>query len=155
MKGRYLASYNPYSGSGGIYYDDVLINEYTTKPAAIKKRIWRANHRESYLRRMKIDLLAVREQRLRLMDILGGRKCCDCGYSTDVRALHIDHLDNDGYKDRYLFKNNQKMYRFYLKNPTLAIIKLQVLCFNCNVIKQIEGRHWKMSSKSIDSGGTS
>lgn len=114
------------------------------KPSVIMRN-WRKNNPEkAKINRIKSQEKS-KQQRLELMDILGGRKCVDCGYDKDVRALHIDHINQDGYKDRYLFRGNLKMYRYYLRNPTIAIIKLQVLCANCNSIKQHNSKHWRKS----------
>jgi hypothetical protein len=73
-----------------------------------------------------------------LLIILGGVKCVQCGYS-DERALAFDHIYNDGHFDRKLRTLD---YRKYLGNPSLAREKLQVLCANCNHMKQIKNEKW-------------
>ena len=118
---------------------------------AIQMRNWRAKYPDKRDNRYKIDLQKTKENRLRLMDVLGGRKCCECGYEKDVRALHIDHKNDSGYKDRYKFRSNLKMYIFYLKHPKIAIETLQVLCFNCNAIKQHDKQFWRVSKTDVTS----
>jgi hypothetical protein len=60
-----------------------------------------------------------------------GRTCACCGESN-LGLLSIDHINNDGYKQRINKKNNSG-YSYYYK-----IVKdgfpndLQILCFNCN-----------------------
>lgn len=69
-------------------------------------------------------------------------KCVKCGYS-DVRALSIDHILNNGAEER---RNNfgsrlnagTTFYRWLRRNnfPT----GYQTLCFNCNWIKELKCR---------------
>jgi len=65
-------------------------------------------------------------------------ECRRCGFS-DIRALQIDHINNDGFRER---KNNKSKIRnstFVLRLPREeALNKYQVLCANCNRIKYIE-----------------
>jgi hypothetical protein len=63
---------------------------------------------------------------------------CPCGVS-DIRALQIDHIDNNGAEERKRL-GGQKFsgwifYQFLIKNeyPT----GYQTLCANCNMIKQL------------------
>ena len=72
--------------------------------------------------------------RNKLFKILGGKKCVQCGYSNEL-ALAFDHIYSDGHLDRK--SKNYSMER-YVKNPSLARDRLQVLCYNCNTIKEIE-----------------
>ena len=69
-----------------------------------------------------------------LFKILGGKKCVQCGYSNEL-ALAFDHIYSDGHLDRK--SENYSMER-YVKNPSLARDRLQILCYNCNTIKEIE-----------------
>ena len=69
----------------------------------------------------------------RLIFIKLGDKCVRCGFS-DPRALHVDHVNDDGYVER----KNMNRYR-----RTLSILKdqkgrYQILCANCNFIKMNE-----------------
>ena len=77
------------------------------------------------------------EEKTKLFNLLGGKKCRKCGYDKDVRALSFDHKDNDGNKHRRKKGySDQTRYVYWLKNPELAKKKLQVLCMNCNQIKR-------------------
>jgi hypothetical protein len=71
-----------------------------------------------------------------------GNKCSHCGFS-DKRAFQIDHVNNDGSKDRpYDSKTGHRIYPSsigYLRkvlNDTSG--SFQILCANCNWIKRIE-----------------
>lgn len=72
--------------------------------------------------------------RLYLINLLGG-ECIKCGF-RDLRALHLDHINGGGNKERK--RDSGRLHRYYYKNPDLAIRKLQVLCANCNWIKRYE-----------------
>lgn len=71
-----------------------------------------------------------------------GQMCCAyCGYSN-IKALCIDHIDNDGAQWR---KTNKVASRSGQGINSLEALKklgyppgLQVLCANCNLIKEIE-----------------
>ena len=65
----------------------------------------------------------------------GTLKCAKCGFD-DVRALEIDHINNDGNKDRK--KYGRKAYCFYIDLAKKLPEGYQVLCKNCNWIKYIE-----------------
>lgn len=81
------------------------------------------------------DLARDTNKRENLVRHLGG-KCVKCGYDKNIKALELDHKENDGDLDRK--KYGAKIYRHYIKHLELASLKLQVLCANCNKIKAIE-----------------
>ena len=85
-------------------------------------------------------------KRLIVIDHLGS-KCCRCGYEEDIRALELDHKNNDGYLDRKKVGRKGKIYRYYSKNLKEAEEVLQVLCSNCNKIKQIEQKEFRKSKR--------
>jgi hypothetical protein len=65
----------------------------------------------------------------------GTLKCAQCGYD-DIRALDIDHINNDASKDKKKF--GKKAYSFYIYLANNFPEGYQVLCKNCNWIKHIE-----------------
>ncbi len=117
--------------------------EYHMTPSAIISRKWNQRNPD------KIEVVKQRNKNMRLlvMDILGGRVCVTCGYDENTRALQLDHIDDKGHEDRYHFTNIWSMYSFYLKNPEITREKLQVLCANCNTIKQSENNIYQMSRR--------
>lgn len=85
----------------------------------------------------------------------GTMQCNKCGYN-DIRALCIDHIDGNGSLHRKLLSaNNPKlkprdgggctMYRWLRKNDYPK--GYQVLCFNCNQIKECEQRKERLIKK--------
>jgi len=78
-------------------------------------------------------------KKLQLMNFLcNGNICCQKCSFKDVRALHFDHIENDGFIERKKFKGATQEMRFYFKYPQKARGKLQVLCSNCNWLKRNE-----------------
>lgn len=66
-----------------------------------------------------------------------GSQCVQCGFS-DLRALQIDHVYDDGKHDRIMFNPTQIYQRILNGSP-----RYQLLCANCNWIKRFE--HMKRS----------
>ena len=69
-----------------------------------------------------------------VIDQYGG-KCACCG-ETSLKFLTIDHINNDGYKEKGGNKGNRGGYSFYKRIRDNHRDDLQVLCYNCNC-----GRH--------------
>ncbi len=75
--------------------------------------------------------------RNRVLEKLGNR-CCRCGFS-DVRALQIDHINNDGADHRRKHKAGTIQYiRDIERSIDAGEKKYQLLCANCNAIKEKE-----------------
>ena len=68
-------------------------------------------------------------RRLDVIEALGP-KCVDCGY-TDIRALEIDHVYNNGAEHRKTGRGSS-----YYKSMLDNLEDYQVLCSNCNQIKR-------------------
>ena len=84
--------------------------------------------------RSHYDLEKLHKYKEKIFNILGGKKCVECGFS-DERALAFDHIHNDGNLDRNFNRRPISLPK-YAKNIELTKNKLQVMCFNCNVIKR-------------------
>ena len=63
--------------------------------------------------------------------------CVKCGFK-DIKALQIDHINNNGAEDRRTNGKCQSLFRRLIKNN--FPIGYQVLCANCNTIKEMERR---------------
>jgi hypothetical protein len=61
-----------------------------------------------------------------------GSKCGHCGFD-DPRALQIDHVNDDGFLERAKVKSRVAFFSTVLRDTTG---RYQLLCANCNVIKQ-------------------
>jgi hypothetical protein len=82
-----------------------------------------------------------------LFFILGGYKCVKCGFH-DHRASERDHINDDGYLDNQRFSDDRSRDLYYVYHPEEARKKLQVLCANCNSIKEKNRREIEWSSKN-------
>lgn len=94
-----------------------------------------AKHKEWRARALEIQSKKAKELKQKIVLHYGG-SCACCGIS-EICFLSIDHINNDGYKEKGTRKNRVSGYLLYKK-----IIKenypdtLQILCFNCNLAKQ-------------------
>lgn len=59
--------------------------------------------------------------------------CGHCGFS-DIRGLCLDHINDDGTEDRKMWGSGGRLYNNIIKNGYPS--KYQVLCANCNQIKE-------------------
>ena len=69
-----------------------------------------------------------------------GRECSCCGF-MDIRFLTIDHIDNDGYLERYPGGSRltgSNMHDKIIKEGFPS--RFQILCWNCNCAKQFYGK---------------
>jgi len=84
------------------------------------------------------NITKAQRMRTELFNILG-HKCVKCGID-DIRLLTFDHKNNDGAADRKAHRgDSHNMY--YVNRPIFAILKLQVLCHNCNILRTYEEGH--------------
>ena len=81
---------------------------------AINRQKWRAERRQSILN-------------------LYGRKCSNCGYRRNERALQLDHIEGNP-DPRY--RGSWKLYDAILSG-VLPKQSFQILCANCNFIKRL------------------
>jgi len=107
-----------------------------------KKRISEARFREkrrrtrpewrtfinNYLARRKMS------RRRKLIEMLGG-KCVKCGFNSDWRAFQIDHIKGGGCQERKRLRTIDAYYKDIEKEGGR---KYQLLCANCNQIKQYD-----------------
>ena len=71
----------------------------------------------------------------------GQLKCNLCGYNKDTRALAIDHIDNNGSKHRKITKGGgERTYNWLIQNNLPD--GFQVLCQNCNWLKEMDNRQY-------------
>lgn len=92
------------------------------------RRLWQRSHRQK-LRMIIINHYSNNDP-----------KCILCGF-TDLRALAVDHILNNGAAHKRSLNNtrgNTTMFRDIIKNNFPA--EYQVLCWNCNYIKEYERR---------------
>ena len=90
------------------------------------------------LERAQNSRRAAQKLRRAVMTHLGGPFCSHCGYNNE-KALSIDHINNDGAQERKKMNHVYSIYRGILRLPeNEAREHYQVLCRNCNWLKQQE-----------------
>lgn len=120
----------------GIAKGDPLMYAYGhRKKIYIDRSIPLANRRETSRQRDK-------ENRIKLkLEVLGyyssGEPRCSCCGNKYIHHLTIDHVDGGGAEHRKQMKGGSEFYRWLKKNNYPP--RFQVLCFNCNSAKYIEG----------------
>jgi hypothetical protein len=101
-------------------------------------RQYHKQHYHKYRARLIANVTIHRHMTKRIFyEIIGGPepKCMICGLS-DIRYFNADHINGDGKTDRNRFRDTYTMYRYYIKHPEEAKLRLQVLCFACNLGKK-------------------
>jgi|SRR5208337_2012941 len=97
---------------------------------------WRKEHKEQW---NKLIYKAIKKYQKRIKNdifLLLGNKCAICGFS-DPRAFQIDHINDNGCKERK--KIGRGIYYLHILKEIKAGSKdYQLLCANCNAIKEAE-----------------
>ena len=136
----------------------VYQKRYISKPGMKEKRAkwnkdWRQKNKERYN-------LAKREYRFKLkMEVIsqyteGKMNCSICGYDKDLDALCIDHINDDGSQHRKQLgcsaRNSVSGTTIYERIKALGFMEgLQVLCFNCNTIKELRRKRDGLTSQQM------
>lgn len=111
-------------------------NYYLKNKEAILKygKLWRKNNKLK-----KND--ANKKERLKVKELVFSHygKICSCKWcnETEESFLQIDHVNNDGYKERKRGLSGYMLYRHIINNNYPD--SYQVLCANCNFSKSMNG----------------
>ena|SRR3990167_659450 len=108
---------------------------------------YRERHKEKTATANRAYLLSIR---LQAIDVYshGTFACRHCGYDT-VEALCIDHLNDDGKFHRTLTGAGPSFW-LWLKRNTYPD-GFQVLCHNCNFLKELRRRRRKSEEQMLAS----
>jgi len=107
--------------------DSFRKNEYQSKNLGYQKKTRDYNSNDSDVFYSTL--------RTRLFKILGGKKCSSCGFD-DERALGFGHVDDAESFDYGQRGGSASSWEKYVSEPELARKSLQILCLNCNQLKQ-------------------
>lgn len=79
------------------------------------------------------------KRRLKVLQHISEKMCCNvCGFN-DTRALQIDHVEGHGIEERVKCRNVTQFYKLILSMSKEDVRKkYQILCANCNCIKRWE-----------------
>ncbi len=82
-----------------------------------------------------------------------GGSCVRCGFS-DIRALHIDHINGGGKKERDAGRHGIfELWKITKDDPVMARATFQLLCANCNSIKRHENYEFKYEARLRKAAG--
>ena len=129
----------------------------TKERKAELNRNWIAKHRVRYNEakseyRFKLKIAA-------LTHYSKGTLCCAlCGFDEDVDGLCLDHIADDGAEHRrglgvgsMTSVGNRAGTTLYERLKALGwMAGLQVLCFNCNAIKEVRRKRGRTSAQMIE-----
>ena len=101
-----------------------------------EKFLNRSNNKSSMCRKHRNRYINVK-LRSELLELMGG--ACVCCGERDPMFLQVDHVFNDGHKDRKKYKggsiSNASLLKIWNETPE----RLQLLCANCNHAKVKNG----------------
>lgn len=118
------------------HFKKLRANVETRKTLNHREWEYKKSRPELILRRNISRQLCRNEKRVAVLShygVDGEPVCRRCGFS-DVRALAVDHINNDGAAHRKKIGN--QVYLWLLRNGFPE--GFQTLCFNCNTIKEYE-----------------
>jgi hypothetical protein len=110
------------------------INGLMCEECRLRKRNNQEKHRlNNPIRYRKYKQDFIYKKKVQAYEILGN-KCACCG-EDNFLFLTIDHVNNDGYKDKKRRRNlTYLMYIEIIRNTFPG--KYQILCWNCNCAKR-------------------
>jgi len=147
---RYLANKEGYNLSAQQYYEanKEKVRAYHKEYEAKHRQRISARATQRYQQRAdwvkdrnranaqrRLDIL-----RAQVFDALGG--ACYCCGLDDHRFLTIDHVQNDGLKDRsrFGFKMNGRTFYAYMLAQGCPRDRYQLACYNCNMARAHAGK---------------
>lgn len=134
---------------------EYLRNYRKTHPEFVKRqnernKLYRASHKEQYnalaakYRARDRDKINERQNKVRKQLKLQalnyysfGKMCCACCGESTLQFLTIDHIDGGGTKGREYTGGGSGLHHWLKRNN--YPIGLQVLCFNCNCGRAVNG----------------
>lgn len=142
--GNFCKNCNEYYGKLAEFTDGFCsrycYEEYYEKKTENIKMVWKQQtdkiyqrrHQETKEQRKRYN----RERKERIISFYsnGSMKCVNCG-ENNINKLCIDHIKNDGKEHRKIAGTSGHLYDWLIKESFPS--GFQVLCFNCNVEKEI------------------
>lgn len=132
---------------------------YKSKPGVAEKykelnKAWIAKNRERYNQakaeyRFKLKIAAIDYYS-------GGKRCCNlCGFDSDLDALCLDHINDDGAQHRKELgiagRSSPSGTTIYERLKALGWMEgLQVLCANCNMVKELRRKRGRTANDMLE-----
>lgn len=132
---------------------------YRQKPGVLERRRelnrnWIANNRERYNEakaeyRFKLKVAAINHYSN------GAMSCARCGFSADLDALCLDHINDDGAIHRKQLNISNRSVTsgttIYERLKAVGWMDgLQVLCANCNMVKELRRKRGRTAAEMLE-----
>jgi hypothetical protein len=109
-----------------------------------EKKIYYRDHKEELRPRLLATAKRWRDKLREKMFVIYGDVCARCGFE-DKRALQLDHIHGQGYRERK--KLGPRVISEAVKHPNKT--KYQILCANCNQIKRHENKEFRTFQQEV------
>lgn len=112
-----------------------------------RRKQYNEGNREQYNKRNRERNLRIRNE---MLEAYGG-KCVNCGVANRD-LLDLDHINDDGYLDRHRSEHGRTSAHMPDRLRKLGFPKdrYQLLCKNCNWLKELERRRRPPSGPPVD-----
>ncbi len=102
-----------------------------------RSRLWKKKNKEKVIEESKRYRKGLK---IKALQSYGSKKpkCVCCG-ETEIDFLCLDHIDNNGNKQRKKHGIGTSFLKWLKVNNYPKNLRLQVMCFNCNMSKRIQG----------------
>lgn len=116
-------------------------------------RDWIAKHKDRYYE-AKAEYRHKRKMEALHYYSKGTMQCAHCGYKADMDALCLDHINDDGAAHRKELgissRGDNNGSTIYERLHSMGWMEgLQVLCFNCNTIKELRRKRGGRTSHEM------
>jgi hypothetical protein len=136
------------------FHDYVRTEKHKTREH--NRRIEKYKNDEDYREKIKASSISQRNKARDEVIALLGSKCANPynlphpDWCNEKRVLEVDHINGDGWKERKEIgsSGNGKYFRYILKKIKEGSKDYQLLCCNCNKIKQTEKREFRKPNEA-------
>lgn len=113
---------------------------YLKNSKKLKKRtrLWKQRNKEKVIGLSKRYRRGLKIKALKAYNNNKEPKCICCG-ETEIDFLCLDHIDNDGAKQRKKYGLGTSFLKWLKAKNYPKNLRLQVMCLNCNMSKRIQG----------------
>ncbi len=102
-----------------------------------RSRLWKKKNKEKVI---EISKRYRRGLKIKALEAYSNKKLrCVCCGETEIDFLCLDHIDNDGAKQRERYGIGTSFLKWLKANNYPKDLRLQVMCLNCNMSKRIQG----------------
>src|SRR4030042_4863970 len=111
---------------------------YLKNSKKLKERtmLWKKKNKEKVIEISKKYRMGLKLQALKSYSNNKNPRCICCG-ETEIDFLCLDHINNDGFKEREKYGLGTSFLKWLKVNNYPKHLNLQVMCFDCNFSKRI------------------